>query len=105
MESLLPGLLHQYGLDTVLISIIVGGVVAFYRALKTGKLVPGSTVALLTEQWEDRLREAQGREQIWQKAAMNSLEASRDATDQVKAQQAFGEIVVKALAADKIGKS
>ena len=109
METVISGLLHEYGLSTVLFSVIISGVVAFYRALKTGKLVPGAIVERERRQYEDRLEEARSREheahtreETWQKTAMNSLEASRDATDQVKASQAFGEAIVKALSADKL---
>ncbi len=80
----------------------VGCVIFLFYAFARGWLYPKSFVDELRDQWEDRLGESQHREQVLQEAAKLAGENNRDALDQVKVNQALGEVIVRALSAESI---
>ena len=82
------------------IALLVGGLVGIFlqglRSLVAGQLVPGRTVDRLTSQWEARLAESHGREQLWQTAYERSEERAN-----VQAQQ-LGELMTLARTTDAL---
>lgn len=69
---------------------LLGVVIAGLYAIVNGKLVPGSTVDRITDQWEARLAESHERELAW-RTAYETTEAARA----VNSQQ-LGELIVLA---------
>lgn len=55
---------------------------ALFVALWRGWLIPGSTLDRITRQWEERLAEAQKREQDWKAAHDQQAELARTAAEQ-----------------------
>ena len=80
----------------------VGCFIFLVIAYAKGWLYPKSFVDELRKQWEDRLGESHEREQVLQEANKLAGENIRDGLDQVKVNQALGEVIVQALAADRV---
>lgn len=80
----------------------VGCVIFLFYAFARGWLYPKSFVDELRDQWEDRLGESHNREQVLQEANKLAGENIRDGLDQVKVNQALGEVIVQALSAERV---